>query len=62
MLKLDLNCDLIFTGFISGYLRFSEIAMIDDIREGGYTTHTPPVVTVGTFFLETWRWDLVEVG
>ncbi|XP_076591398.1 alpha-2-macroglobulin-like [Chaetodon auriga] len=29
---------------------------------GGYDAAPPPIVTVRTFFPETWIWDLVEVG
>uniref|UniRef100_A0A3Q1IZ12 Alpha-2-macroglobulin bait region domain-containing protein n=1 Tax=Anabas testudineus TaxID=64144 RepID=A0A3Q1IZ12_ANATE len=47
--------------FILGYRLYKKLGPVGD-RGGAFIPDAPPVVTVRTFFPETWIWDLVEVG
>uniref|UniRef100_A0A3Q1K6H0 Alpha-2-macroglobulin-like n=1 Tax=Anabas testudineus TaxID=64144 RepID=A0A3Q1K6H0_ANATE len=60
--------DSVFSGFISGHHTCIS-ALIPSLgipwhvaNYNRLSTYTPPIITVRTFFPETWIWDLVEVG
>uniref|UniRef100_A0A3Q3GDV6 Alpha-2-macroglobulin-like n=1 Tax=Labrus bergylta TaxID=56723 RepID=A0A3Q3GDV6_9LABR len=57
--QLILNCVCSSSGYVVFY---EPMPMNPQLAEASGGTLPPPIVTVRTFFPETWIWDLIEIG